>query len=80
MPTLKGKVLFRNKDVSGTLSDIYNRAYGNPCRGQYKHETCQIYSTIEQLSNRQRTSRCLPKISEYCKSTVKALFTFFGLW
>ena len=51
LPIHKGPVLFYDKDIR-TLSDIYDRAYGNPCRKIYNYETCEIYSTTEQLSNR----------------------------
>ena len=50
LPIYKGPVLFYDKDIR-TLSDIYDRAYENPCRKIYNYETCEIYSTTEQLSN-----------------------------
>ena len=51
LPIHKGYVLFYDKDIR-TLSDIYDRAYGNPYRKIYNYETCEIYSTTERLSNR----------------------------
>ena len=50
LPIYKGPVLFYDKDIRA-LSDTYDRAYENPCRKIYNYETCEIYSTTEQLSN-----------------------------